>query len=55
MEYQRNRQDHFHAFRQYSWAGILGPAIEDATRGSEESLAAYTRKFMAHAPSAAGK
>lgn len=32
---------------------ILGPAMEDETAGSEESLAPYTRQFMADARSAA--
>ena len=32
---------------------ILGPAMEEATAGTEDSLAAYTRRFMADARAAA--
>ncbi|NKX55163.1 amidase [Arthrobacter mobilis] len=34
---------------------ILGPAMEEATAGSEETLAAYTRRFMADARAAAAR
>ncbi len=34
---------------------LLGPAMEEATAGSEDQLASYTRRFMADARAAAGR